>query len=83
MVREIIKKDEVLLTGAAGFIGMHVAEKLLKKLIGIDNLNKYYDVNLKRRIKKIKKIQNFSFVKVDISNSQKLKNYLKNLNLML
>ena len=41
----------ILVTGCAGFIGMHVTQKLLEKgfrVIGIDNLNDYYDVNLKR-----------------------------------
>ena len=41
-----------LITGAAGFIGMHVAKSLLKKnksVIGIDNLNNYYDVSLKKK----------------------------------
>ena len=40
----------VLVTGAAGFIGMHVSQLLLdrgEKVVGIDNLNDYYDVNLK------------------------------------
>ena len=42
----------VLVTGSAGFIGMHTANALLKKneeVIGIDNLNDYYDVSLKER----------------------------------
>ncbi len=41
---------KVLVTGAAGFIGMHVAQRLLDrgdKVVGLDNLNEYYDVNLK------------------------------------
>ena len=45
----------ILITGSAGFIGYHVAEFFLKKnikIIGIDNLNNYYDINLKKeRIK--------------------------------
>ena len=43
---------KILVTGVAGFIGYHVALKLLKKnisVIGIDNLNNYYDVNLKKK----------------------------------
>ena len=42
---------KILLTGAAGFIGFHVAQKLLARgdeVIGLDNLNDYYDPNLKR-----------------------------------
>ena len=70
-----------LLTGAAGFIGMHVAYKLLKRkynVIGIDNLNKYYDVKLKKdRLKKLKKYKNFNFIKADIANSQKMKQIFK------
>ncbi len=70
-----------LLTGAAGFIGYHVSEKILKKkkkLIGIDNLNTYYDVNLKKeRLSKLKKYKNFKFIKADISNSKLTKNIFK------
>ena len=47
----------ILVTGVAGFIGMHVAKKLIKEnhyVVGIDNLNNYYDVNLKKsRLKNI------------------------------
>ena len=73
-----MKKDKyILITGAAGFIGFHVAKNLLakkKKLILIDNLNKYYDQNLKKkRIKELKKIdKNIIFRKLDISNHKKL-----------
>lgn len=70
-----------LLTGAAGFIGYHVAEKLLKKrkkVYGLDNLNHYYDINLKKeRLKKLKKYKNFRFIRADISNSNLIKNIFK------
>ena len=48
------KKDKyILITGAAGFIGYHVTEELLKKgynCVGVDNINNYYDVNLKKNV---------------------------------
>ena len=70
-----------LLTGTAGFIGYHVAEKLLKrkkKVFGLDNLNNYYDINLKKdRLKILKKYKNFKFFKADISNSTLIKNIFK------
>ena len=51
---------KLLITGVAGFIGFHLAKKLIKtkkyKLVGIDNLNNYYSVELKKEIKNIKKI---------------------------
>ena len=54
---------KIILTGCAGFIGMHLAIKLLEQkhvVIGIDNLNEYYDVSLKKdrvsQLKKYKKI---------------------------
>ena len=43
---------KILVTGCAGFIGFHVAHRMLKrgdKVVGIDNLNDYYDVNLKKK----------------------------------
>ena len=53
----------ILVTGCAGFIGMHISEKLLKKnykVIGIDNLNNYYDVKIKKsRLNILKKYKNF------------------------
>jgi len=71
-----------LVTGSAGFIGFHLSKLLLnngKKVIGIDNLNDYYDVNLKKnRLKILKKNKKFIFFKLDIANKSKLKNFLKN-----
>jgi UDP-glucuronate 4-epimerase len=63
---------KVLVTGAAGFIGMHVAQILLKRgdqVIGVDNLNDYYDPQLKRaRLDQLKPYKNFRFVKGDIAD---------------
>lgn len=65
---------EILVTGAAGFIGMHVAEAALlrgDKVIGIDNLNDYYDVNLKlARLERLKKHKDFSFHKLNIADRE-------------
>ncbi|AEH52407.1 nucleotide sugar epimerase [Weizmannia acidilactici] len=63
-----------LVTGAAGFIGFYLCERLLKqncKVIGIDNINDYYDVNLKYfRLEKLKLYEKFTFIKTDISNKK-------------
>jgi len=63
---------KVLLTGAAGFIGMHVAQILLKRgdeVVAIDNLNDYYDPALKlARLEQLKPYPNFHFVKGDIAD---------------
>lgn len=70
-----------LVTGCAGFIGMHLTMTLLKKnksVIGIDNLNNYYDVNLKKkRLLNLKKFKKFNFKKVDIKNLNSLKKTVK------
>ncbi|MAQ43814.1 MAG: protein CapI [Candidatus Marinimicrobia bacterium] len=75
-------KDKILVTGAAGFIGFHLAESLLKdnfNVCGIDNINDYYDVKLKNdRIDILKKYSNFNFNQVDISNFESTSNIFKN-----
>ena len=71
----------ILVTGAAGFIGYHLIARTLsknKKVIGIDNINSYYDISLKKvRINNLKKNKKFSFYKVDLSNYKKLNNIIK------
>ena len=73
---------KILLTGAAGFIGFHLAKKLLKEKIdvyAIDNLNNYYDVKIKKqRIKILEKISKenktiFKFYKFDLSKKKILR----------
>ena len=70
-----------LVTGCAGFIGMHLSIELLRRnkiVIGIDNLNNYYDVNLKnKRLSNLKKFRNFKFKKIDIQNLPALKKFTK------
>lgn len=67
---------KIILTGAAGFIGYHVAQKLLQEghdVTGIDNLNDYYDVNLKKdRLKLLQQDPDFSFYREDISNTPRM-----------
>ena len=63
---------KILLTGAAGFIGMTTAQKLLARgdeVVGLDNLNDYYDVALKqRRLDRLTPQENFRFVKMDVAD---------------
>ena len=71
----------ILITGCAGFIGFHLAKELSKKtrVIGIDSLNNYYSVKLKKqRLGLLRKNKNFKFFKIDLNNFNKLKNKLKN-----
>lgn len=66
----------VLVTGAAGFIGMHCIDKLLDRgdrVVGIDNLNDYYDVSLKSaRLERLRSRENFDFHLVDVSDRDKI-----------
>ncbi len=79
----------ILVTGCAGFIGFHLINKILKKnkeVIGIDNINNYYDHNLKKnRIKNLKKYKKFFFHKIDLCDYKKLNNLVKrnNINIII
>ena len=71
---------KILVTGSSGFIGYHLSKKLLKNkknlVIGLDNNNNYYSIQIKNfRLKSLKKKNNFKFFKVDISNKKKI-NYI-------
>lgn len=66
-----------LITGSSGFIGYNLVKKLLEnkenKIIGVDNMNDYYDVSLKEnRLKELQKNNNYKFYKEDISNKKKI-----------
>jgi UDP-glucuronate 4-epimerase len=64
--------NPILVTGAAGFIGFHVARRLLqngRNIVGLDNLNAYYDPKLKdARLAELAKLPGFQFVKLDLAN---------------
>ena len=68
---------KILLTGAAGFIGMSTAQRLLARgdeVVGLDNLNDYYDVNLKKsRLEQLSGFKNFRFIKADVRDEAELK----------
>lgn len=70
-----------LITGVAGFIGSYVGNALLQQgydVVGIDNMNKYYDVKLKYdRLKQLKASQRFTFIEGDISNKDLVFNIFK------
>ncbi|MFQ3675227.1 MAG: NAD-dependent epimerase [Endomicrobiia bacterium] len=67
---------KVFVTGCAGFIGFHTAKRLLEEkyfVVGLDNINNYYDTKLKySRLEILKKYSNFKFHKVDLENREKL-----------
>ena len=76
----------ILVTGCAGFIGYHQSILLLKskknKIFGLDNLNNYYDTNLKKdRISNLNQYKNFKFYKSDICNNKKLNSIIKKNNI--
>jgi UDP-glucuronate 4-epimerase len=71
-----LKYHKVLVTGAAGFIGFHLARRLLIdgcQVVGIDNINPYYDVALKEaRLQKLQDKSNFMFMEMDLTNRKQL-----------
>tara|TARA_B110000305_G_scaffold81143_1_gene91269 strand:- start:3152 stop:4111 length:960 start_codon:yes stop_codon:yes gene_type:complete len=72
----------ILITGAAGFIGFNFSKSLLgssnHKVVGIDNINDYYSVTLKKnRLRILKKFPKFSFYKIDINSKKKITNLFK------
>ena len=76
---------KILITGTAGFIGFHLSKKLLKDkntVFGFDNLNNYYDVDIKKdRIKDLKKYKNFNFAKINLSQKDKINKIIKDNNI--
>ena len=75
------KFNNVLVTGAAGFIGYHLCLRLLKDgctVTGIDNINPYYDVSLKQaRLERLTPFDTFSFFKLDIADKEALDKIFK------
>ena len=70
---------KVLVTGAAGFIGSHLSKKLLDNgyfVVGIDNLNDYYDVNLKHSRLSFLEHEKFSFEKVNLEDRDGINYYI-------
>lgn len=67
---------KTIVTGSAGFIGYHLCEKLLARgdeVIGVDNLNDYYDVRLKEaRLERLLKNRNFTFHKLDLADKDRV-----------
>ncbi|MEC4984513.1 MAG: NAD-dependent epimerase [Oscillatoria sp. PMC 1068.18] len=66
----------ILVTGAAGFVGFHLSQRLISRgdtVIGLDNLNSYYDVSLKKdRLSELEKLPRFSFYKLDLADRENM-----------
>ena len=75
--------QNILITGAAGFIGFHLSRRLMKEgylVTGLDNLNNYYDVNLKAaRLDILLQDKNFNFEKIDLLERDKINELFKSL----
>lgn len=80
---EGVVRLKILVTGAAGFIGSFVAERLLKlghEVVGIDNLNEYYDPRLKHaRLERLRCMKGFSFQKLDISHRTEFEDFFRSI----
>tara|TARA_Y100001936_G_C16087753_1_gene683135 strand:+ start:2575 stop:3564 length:990 start_codon:yes stop_codon:yes gene_type:complete len=81
-----MKNKIILITGCAGFVGFHTAKKYCQSgsvnIIGLDNLNDYYDISLKQdRLNILNKFNNFSFIKVDLKNTSEIKSIFENNNI--
>ena len=80
-----------LVTGAAGFIGFHLSLELLKKnniVIGVDNINNYYNQKIKYdRLKVLRKFKKFKFYKIDLNNkklfSKKINRYKNKIHVII
>lgn len=74
--RHLNADKKVLITGGAGFVGFHLSKRLLQQgifVIGFDNLNEYYDVNLKhKRLEVLEGFKNYSFIKGDLANKEEV-----------
>ena len=74
---------KILITGTAGFIGFNLAKKLIfkksvKKIYGLDNINDYYSVKLKKlRLKFLNKNKKFFFRKIDLKNNKQLEIFFR------
>jgi len=72
---------KILVTGAAGFIGMHLSKRLLERgdeVVGIDNLNDYYAVQLKHdRLKQLDGYEKFSFIRMDMADREAMAQLFK------
>ncbi|HOS60472.1 MAG TPA: NAD-dependent epimerase [Syntrophorhabdaceae bacterium] len=79
-----VNKNKILITGAAGFIGFHLSKRLLDQghtVIGIDNLNNYYEPKIKEdRLAILLKYPNFTFYKIDISDLTAMKQFFASFN---
>lgn len=69
---ENASQSTILITGAAGFIGFHLSQRIMQaghKVIGLDNMNTYYDPKLKQaRLEILQKAENFEFIKMDLAD---------------
>ena len=81
-----LKNKTILVTGTAGFIGANLCERILKdypdtKVIGLDNMNEYYDIRLKEyRLEKLKIFSNFKFIQGNLANKELILSIFKDHN---